>query len=156
LNKIILLYLFLFGVLLSSNKAVVSEKKYAEVGIASIVEDGDNVIINVYSINQIPIAGVEFDIMPNDLFTIDSLFGGICDNLGFELRSNKKGKLLAFSLKGTEIPKSISKKPQDNILFSAYGKKNKIFFNRVITLNTTLASKLGTRINADVVPYIYK
>ena len=96
MHKIILLHLFLLGVLFSTNKAIVSEKKYAEVGIASIVEDGDNVIINIYSINQIPIAGVELDIMPNDLFTIDSVSGGICDKLGFELRSNKKENYVQF------------------------------------------------------------
>ena len=151
-----LVCLFLVGLLLSSSQTVISEKIYAEVGIASIVENGEDVIINIYSIHQTPIAGVEFDILPDDLFTIDSISGGICDKLGFELRSNKKGKLLAFSLKGIEIPESKSNLPEENILFSVYGKKNKLFFNRVITLNATLASKMGTRINADVVKYIYK
>ena len=103
-----------------------------------------------------PIAGVEFDITPNNLFSIDSIAGGICEKLDFELRSNKKGKLLAFSLKGIEIPKSKSNLPEENILFSAYGKKNKRFFNQVISLDVTLASKMGTRIDADVTHYIYK
>ena len=156
MNKIILVCLFLVGLLLSSNQSTISEKIYAEVGIASIVENGEDVIINIYSIHQTPIAGVEFDILPDDLFTIDSISGGICDELGFELRSNKKGKLLAFSLKGIEIPESKNNSPKENILFSVYGKKNKLFFNRVITLKTTLASKMGTRINADVVNYVYK
>ena len=156
MNKIILACLFSVGLLLSSNQTTTTEKTYAEVGIESILENGKDVIINIYSINAVPIAGVEFDILPNGLFTIDSISGGICDELGFELRSNKKGKLLAFSLKGIEIPKSKSAFPKDNILFSAYGKKNKPFFNQVITLNTTLASKMGTRIDAETKNYIYK
>lgn len=154
--KKIVSYLCLLGILFSINQNIEPNKKYAKVGISSIVEDKENVVINIYSISEVPIAGVEFDITPNDLFSIDSISGGICGELDFELRSNKKGKLLAFSLKGIEIPKSKSNVPEENILFSAYGKKNKRFFNQVITLEATLASKVGTRINADAVNYIYK
>ena len=142
--------------LFSGNYNTVIEKSYAEVGIASIVEKKDDVIINIYSINTIPIAGVQFQIIPNDLFTIDSISGGICSDLDFLLRSNDSGLLLAFSLEGREIPVSKSSSVNDNILFSVYGKKNKTFFNQVITLQTTLANKMGKKINSKVVDYIYK
>ena len=142
--------------LFSSNHNLVMEKAHAEVGIHSIIEDGDNVIINIYSINAIPIAGVQFEIMPNDLFTIDSISGGKCKKLGFNMHHNNVGMLLAFSMSGKSIPKSESIIPSDNILFSAYGKKNKSFFNQVITLNSTLANSMGKKINSKVIPYIYK
>ena len=156
MNKIIIVGAVIIGILLSHNHNVVAEKIHAEVGIASIIEDGDNIIMNIYSINQAPIAGVQFEITPSHLFSIDSISGGICDKLGFELHSNNKGLLLAFSLTGKEIPKSTSNIPNDNILFSVYGKKNKAFYNQVITLNTTLASKLGKKVNSKVIDYIYK
>ena len=156
MNKTIVIYLAIIGILLSYNQNIVVDKTHAEVGIASIIESGDDVVMNIYSINKIPIAGVQFEIAPNDLFVIDSISGGICEKLGFELHSNNKGLLLAFSLTGSEIPKSTSDIPSDNILFSVYGKKNKTFFNQVITLNTTLASKMGKKINSRVVDYIYK
>ena len=144
------------GILLSYNHNLVAEKVHAEVGIASIVENEENVIINIYSINQVPIAGVQFEITPNHLFSIDSISGGICDKLGFELHSNNKGLLLAFSLTGKEIPKSKSNIPNENILFSVYGKKKKPFFNQVIALDATLASKMGKKINSKSINYIYK
>jgi len=157
LNKTIIICLVTFGIALSyDNLNKAAEETHAEVGIASIIEDGENMIMNIYSINKTPIAGVQFEIMPNHLFTIDSISGGICDKLGFELHSNNKGMLLAFSLAGKEIPKSTSNIPNDNILFSVYAKKNKAFYNQVITLNTTLASKMGKKINSEVVDYIYK
>ena len=154
MNKITLLYVFIFGILFSTNQNMVMEKANAKVGIFSIIEDDKNIIINIYSINQIPIAGFEFDITPNDLFVIDSISGGICGQLGFALHSNPKGKLLAFSLEGKQIPKSESALPEDNILFSVYGKKNKSFLNEAITLKATLANRMGKRVHADVVEYI--
>ena len=156
MNKTIIIYISIIGVLLSNNQSLVSEKIHAEVGIDSIMENGEDVIINIYSINQVPMAGVQFEITPSHLFEVDSISGGICDKLGFELHSNNKGLLLAFSLTGKEIPKSKSNIPNENILFSVYGKKKKPFFNQVIALDATLASKMGKKINSKSINYIYK
>ena len=102
---------------LIANENSVMEKVYAEVGIASITENNNNVIIDIYSINKIPIAGVQFEIQPNDLFKIDSIAGGICNDIGFSLYSNEKGILLGFSLEAKVIPKSTSDEIKDNIIF---------------------------------------
>ena len=59
------------------------KKVYAEVGIASITDNNNRIIIDIYSINKIPIAGVQFEIQPDDLFIIDSITGGICEKVGF-------------------------------------------------------------------------
>ena len=154
--NIIITYIFLLEILFSFNQALVMEKPQAEVGIASIIENEKDVVINIYSVNKVPIAGVQFQIAPNDLFIIDSIAGWICSDLGFQLHSNEKGLLLAFSMQGKEIPKSRSDVPNENILFSVYGKKKRNFFNQVITLNTTLASRMGKKINSKVIDYIYK
>ena len=142
----------LFIALLSAN---VMEKVHAEVGIATINESGDNIRLDIYSINQIPIAGVQFEIQPDDLFKIDSISGGICSDVGFSLYSNEKGLLLGFSLQGKQIPKSTSLEINENILFSVYGKRNKDFINQEITLKTTLAGRKGNKVNTKVNKYIY-
>ena len=157
MNKKFTIYLFSFALLFSASDLAI-KKTYVEVGIASIIEtkDNNNVIIDIYAINKMPIAGIQFEIMPSNLFTIDSISGGRCAQLGFELHSNNKGLLLAFSLRGEEISISKNNIPNRNILFSVYGKKNKVIHNQVIDLKTTLASKMGKKINSKVVKYIYK
>ena len=62
---------------LIANNNSITEKNHAEVGIASIKQNNGNVIIDIYSINQVPIAGFQFEIQPNNLFSIDSISGGI-------------------------------------------------------------------------------
>ena len=152
-KRIINLIVFtLFIALLSAN---VMEKVHAEVGIATIDEFRDNIRIDIYSINQIPISGVQFEIQPDNLFKIDSVSGGICSEVGFSLYSNEKGLLLGFSLQGKQIPKSTSSKINENILFSVYGKRNKDFINQEITLKTTLAGKKGNKVNTRVNKYIH-
>ena len=99
---------------LIANENSVMEKVYAKVGIASIKENNNNVIIDIYSINEIPIAGVQFEIQPNDLFKIDSIAGGICNDIGFSLYSNEIGILLGFSLEANEIPKSVNHNINDS------------------------------------------
>ena len=130
------------------------EKTHAEVGIHSIEEDGDDVIINIYSISKVPVAGFQFQITPNDLFTIDTVFTP--SNIEFDVHYNETGKILAFSMSGKTIPISRSEYSKDNILLSIYAKKNKVFFNQVIGLDPTLANSLGKKINTKVIPYIYK
>ena len=131
------------------------EKVHAEGGIATINESGDNIRLDIYSINQIPIAGVQFEIQPDDLFKIDSISGGISSDVGFSLYSNEKGLLLGYSLQGKQIPKSTSLEINENILFSVYGKRNKDFINQEITLKTTLAGRKGNKVNTKVNKYIY-
>ena len=162
LNKIIyksiisLLLTFIFLIELTADENKVMEKVYGEVGIASIKENNNDIIIDIYSINELPIAGVQFEIQPNDFFIIDTVYGGICGDLNFSLNSNSKGVLLGFSFSGVEIPKSVDNIINNNILFSAYGKKNKDFENQIFTLKTTLASKKGKKINVKVNDYTYK
>ena len=155
----IIITLFISSIILGgliANENSVMEKVYAKVGIASIRENNNNVIIDIYSINEIPIAGVQFEIEPNNLFQIDSISGGICGELGFNLHSNQRGILLGFSLEAKVIPKSISSKIKDNILFSAYGKKIKDINNQKIRLETTLAGEKGNKISVKVNEYIHK
>ena len=152
--KTIIICTFLFNYLFPFNQNIVMEKTHAEVGIHSIEEDGDDVIINIYSISKVPVAGFQFQITPNDLFTIDTVFAP--SNIEFDVHYNETGKILAFSMSGKTIPISRSEYSKDNILLSIYAKKNKVFFNQVIGLDPTLANSLGKKINTKVIPYIYK
>ena len=153
-KKIINFIVFtLFIGLINAN---VMEKIHAEVGIATIDEFEGGIRLDIYLINKVPVAGVQFEIQPNDLFKIDSISGGICSKVDFSLHSNDKGLLLGFSLQGKQIPESTSSKVSDNILFSVYGTKIKDVIKQEMTLKTTLAGRKGNKINAKVNNYIYK
>ena len=76
----------MFNSLFPFNQNIVMEKTHAEVGIHSIEEDGDDVIINIYSISKVPVAGFQFQITPNDLFTIDTVFTP--SNIEFDVHYN--------------------------------------------------------------------
>ena len=124
-------------------------------GIESISKKRDIVEINVYALNDTPIAGVQFELNPDDIFQIDSIAGGRCSNIDFTLRSNPKGLMLGFSMSGKMIPVSTSKVPSQNILFTAYGKTIKNVKNRNITLESTIAGKGGVKLDVSSIPYLF-
>ena len=59
-----------------------------QVGIESIERDGDKVAIHVYAINPQPMAGVQLQLQPGDVFEIDSVTGGRCEAMDFMMREN--------------------------------------------------------------------
>ena len=101
-KKIINFIVFtLFIGLINAN---VMEKIHAEVGIATIDEFEGGIRLDIYLINKVPVAGVQFEIQPNDLFKIDSISGGICSKVDFSLHSNDKGLLLGHpTLEGGNV-----------------------------------------------------
>ena len=123
------------------------------VGIQSIIEKDNAVEINVYAFNDTPIAGIQLQINPSDIFQIDSIGGGRCSEIDFTLRSNLKGLMLGFSMSGNMIPVSNSKKPSENILFTAFGRVVKNVNSKNIVLDATLAGKGGVKLDALTVPY---
>ena len=137
----------------STSNEMVTLPNQIEIGIESIVEKNEMVEINVYSLNSYPIAGVQFEITPKDIFEIDSINGGRCSNVDFTLKSNKEGLMLGFSMSGNLIPVSKSKDNVENILFTAYGKKIKKVRNEIITIQATIAGKGGTRLDVVSIPY---
>ena len=105
------------------------------------------------ALNNYPIAGVQLEINPPDIFRIDSIGGGRCSEIDFTLRSNSKGLLLGFSMSGEMVPVSSNQNATDNILFTAYGEVIKNVKNKVVTLETTLAGKGGGKLDALSIPY---
>ena len=124
-----------------------------QIGIESIIEKKGSVEIDVYALNDYPIAGVQLEINPDDIFKIDSIGGGRCSNIDFTLRSNPKGLMLGFSMSGNMIPVSNNKNIADNILFTAYGQVIKNVKSKIITLEATLAGKGGVKLDALSIPY---
>jgi len=124
-----------------------------QMGIESIIENAGKVEINVYALNNQPIAGVQLEIQPADIFKIDSIGGGRCADIDFTLRSNAKGLMLGFSMSGKMIPVSRNDNPKDNILFTAYGEVLKNVKDKLVTLESTLAGKGGAKLDALSIPY---
>ena len=137
----------------SKFKPVATLPNQVQMGIESIVEKNGKVKINVYALNNQPIAGVQLEINPADIFKIDSIGGGRCGDIDFTLRSNPKGLMLGFSMSGNMIPVSINQITADNILFTAYGEVIKNVKNKMVTLESTLAGKGGAKIDVLSIPY---
>ena len=137
----------------STSESVATLPNQIQMGIESIIEKNGKVEINVYALNDHPIAGVQLEVNPADIFKIDSIGGGRCGDIDFTLRSNPKGLMLGFSMSGNMIPVSNNKNPADNILFTAYGEVIKNVKNKMVTLESTLAGKGGTKLDALSIPY---
>ena len=126
-----------------------------QIGIESIIGKDNNVEINVFALNKLPIAGVQIEIVPSDLFKIDSVSGGRCSDADFTLKSNAKGMMLGFSMKGNMIPVASNDNPKDNLLFTAYGTALKNVNDASVALETVLAGKGGAKISTVNVPYLW-
>jgi len=134
---------------------ITSLPNQVQVGIESISREGDQVEINIYALNPIPIAGLQFDLMPKGLFEIESVSGGRCADLDFTMHSSAKGTMLGFSMKGTMIPVSESNDPKTNILFTAIGKAKRTVTEELITLESVIAGKGGVKIVSQTLPYTW-
>lgn len=136
-----------------SSKPIATFPNQVELGIQSILKQDDKVEIKVYALNNKPIAGVQLEINPADIFKIDSIAGGRCGDIDFTLRSNSKGLMLGFSMSGNMVPVSENQIPEDNILFTAYGQVIKNVKNKMVRLESTLAGKGGVKIDVLSKPY---
>ena len=137
----------------STTEPVSTLPNQIQMGIESIIEKKGKVEIKVYALNDHPIAGVQLEINPADIFKIDSIGGGRCGDIDFTLRSNSKGLMLGFSMLGNMIPVSSNHNARDNILFTAYGEVIKNVKSKVVTLEATLAGKGGAKLDALSIPY---
>lgn len=137
----------------SQSEPVATLPSQIQMGIESIIEKNGKVEINVYALNNHPLAGIQLEINPADIFRIDSIGGGRCGDIDFTLRSNPKGLMLGFSMSGNMIPVSNNKNIADNILFTAYGQVIKNVKNKMVTLEATLAGKGGAKLDALSIPY---
>ena len=78
---------------------IFSEDYKVEVGIESITQNDDKYNISVYIINPyVPIAGIQFKIIPSDIFSIDEIYGGKAVDAGFQIHKNKKGIIFILGL----------------------------------------------------------
>lgn len=168
---------FLFSCLLPNNKlkpvlknkhsnlleATQLENIKIEVGIESIIKDEDNYIIAVYAVNPFDeIAGIQFEILNENLFYIDSVYGGKTSNQDFSMHFNKKGTILGFSMVGNTIERtkivSHTDRKSKNILFYVKAKANKLtdylkISDESILMDVVIASKEGKTLSSEFIPF---
>ena len=149
----ILMLTFIFISLCQADDSL--HDKVIEIGISSIDANKKNIIISVYGINTIPIAGIQLDIGDGDLFAIDSIGGGRCLKNDFTMYSNEKGRILAFSMKGNMISISKNNKKDENILLNIHGKIKKQNLAPIETINieSIIAGKKGQKLESISLPY---
>jgi len=135
------------------SKFVLDSSLPVEVGIESLEVSVDgNAVINVYMINHNPVSGIQFQITPDNFFAIDSVFGGRAEDNDFALYSNKKGKILGFSMKGSHIPPSNSNNKKENLLFSAIA-TSLIEINAPIQIEPIIADKDAKKMDFISLPF---
>lgn len=119
MKKYLLSFLIIMGFVFCQSDAPV-----VQVGFESVIEQDDgSYLLNIYAINKEPVAGVQFQLMPEGIFIVDSVSGGRCSDAGFMLKSNSKGVIIGFSMQGDVISPSVSNKKEDNILLTVKAKK---------------------------------
>tara|TARA_B100000029_G_scaffold405223_1_gene405505 strand:+ start:344 stop:865 length:522 start_codon:yes stop_codon:yes gene_type:complete len=133
-----------------------------EVGIKSIVQaDNDEYIISVYAINPYnPIAGVQFKIIPDDIFEVLDVYGGRAEEKDFETHFNKKGTILGFSMVANTIDPSIivagPARLESNILLEIKVKSNILDgydLNSELNFECVFASKKGEVLETKFIPF---
>ena len=132
-----------------------------EVGIESITKSEDDYIITIYAINPYdPIAGVQFKILPEDLFVIKEVYGGRTEEKGFQIHHNKSGTILGFSMVANTLDKSAivsgSEKEKQNIVLAIKASANNIQsydLDTEIILECVFASKKGLVLESKYVPF---
>jgi len=135
-----------------------------EIGIESIVKEEEYYIIGVYAINPFDeIAGIQIQIFPENLFYVETVYGGRTKNKDFSMHFNKKGTILGFSMVGetiepTQVVSHIDKKNK-NILFYVKALPNKLMEyikakeSMDILMDIVIASKEGKTLTSKFIPF---
>ena len=154
-------FIWCFCIILSLSYAQDNYKMLAPVvtqntvGVLSIDHiDGSLYEMQIYVVSNEPVTGLQFGLNPKDLFEVINVYGGESQSKDFTLHHNKTGTILAFSMTGAVIPPSVSQKPKDNVAIKVKLKqKRDCKKGEVLKLNSILAAKGGTRINANDIDY---
>jgi hypothetical protein len=141
------------GPITTSNESNISSN---ELGIESITELKDGSYeINVYALNIDPIAGIQFELIPNNIFEIKEIYGGRCDKSGFMLKSNERGVMLGFSMQGNIVEPSNNSTKSSNLLFSLKANLISTKSQETLSLAPVLAGQKGKTLSVDSVPYTW-
>ena len=158
--KVIISFIIFNSIVFSQIKAVSSNQKdyKVEVGIESIVKNNDKYNISVYIINAyIPIAGIQFEIIPSDIFIVEDIFEGKAIDAGFQIHKNSKGKILGFSMEGSTIPAAtITVGPnrfKDNIALKIIATSDNIPEDAILEMECVMASKGGKSLSTKFIPF---
>ena len=131
---LLIVFSFIFCQEYSINNKIRSSK--VDLGIASITKVDSEYIIGIYGINPFnEIAGIQFKMIPTDLFTI----------LGFSLVGNTIGHssvVIGPNMQKENILVYIKAKPTDKLIPGKY----------ILNLEYVLASKKGKTLSADFTP----
>ena len=135
-----------------------------EIGIESIIKEEEFYIIGVYAINPFDeIAGIQIQISPEDLFYVETVYGGRTKNKDFSMHFNKKGTILGFSMAGETInPSQVvshTDKKNKNIVFYIKALPNKLMeyieTKKIMNLSMdiVIASKEGKTLTSKFIPF---
>ena len=128
-----------------------------EIGIESIVDNGDGTLdVSVYMYTTVPVAGFQADLLPKEYFTIENVFGGLGEEMGFMMKGGKS-TFLGFSIKGDVISKSESRFLSDNVLCVLKAKKKQdLILPLKVGLDPIIAGKKGVKLQVVTKPFVFE
>jgi len=125
MNYYILFITSLFIFNCSSTENVSLDRGFSEIGVISFSEENNQIKFDIYLLSHTDIRGVELKIDSDNYLQINDVQSEKLKGYDFNIHNNKQGKIIAFSLKGKEIPKSTTLIKEKNILFSIQAERLK-------------------------------
>ena len=154
LNKLILVITSLFFVnMYFANTISNNDQPIIEIGAYNIRQNNEgNYLIDIYSVNHKPIAGIQFKLLGED-FEILKVDGGRASRVGFQFYIGKKGVILAFSLEGKTVSAVDEMFKKMNPLLSLTVKK-KTKEASEFNLQTLIAGEKGVKLESSFIPFL--
>ena len=143
----------------STEKFSIDPLKPVEVGLSSLTKKSlSHYDFDIYIINHKPVSGMQFELNPSNIFTIDSvsvLRERLSKDDDFSIHNNESGTILMFSMTGKKIKESESNIKINNTLLKVYmhQKNESITLPDSIWLKSIIADEKGQKIESNSIPY---
>ena len=153
-NKLILVITSLFFVsIYFANTISNNDQPIIEIGAYNIRQNNEgNYLIDIYSVNHKPIAGIQFKLLGED-FEILKVDGDRASRVGFQFYIGKKGVILAFSLEGKTVSAVDEMFKKMNPLLTLTVKKKSKEASE-FNLQTLIAGKKGVKLESTFIPFL--
>lgn len=143
----------------STEKFSIDPLKPVEVGLASLIKKSlSNYYFDIYIINHRPVSGMQFELNPSNIFTIDSvsvLRERLSKDDDFSVHNNESGTILMFSMTGKKIKESESNMKINNTLLRVHmhQKNEEINLPDSVWVKSIIADAKGQKIESNSIPY---
>lgn len=144
----------------SAKKFELDSSKSIEIGITSLNKGSEgNYNFNIYMINHQPVSGIQLELKPSKVFTVDSVSTidkRINKENNFDVHNNDSGTILLFSMTGNKIDESDSYDKNRNSILNVSAKlidKSVTFSPDSIWFQSIAANAKGEKLESTSIVY---